>query len=152
MLKWFWATFAIVAVAFCALSALMMWFALRSSSLLQNEAHAYVDKTLPDVLREWEPKRLIGVAAPELVERNGEAAIRTTFAAMRERLGPLQSYDGSTIDAVQAPSKAGQGSFFVAMATAKATFARGPADVKVKVIRREGRWQYADFRVEGNGR
>ncbi|MGH7278100.1 MAG: hypothetical protein ACREJG_05375 [Candidatus Rokuibacteriota bacterium] len=67
------------------------WTALQ----LGPESKAYVDRTVPEIVKAWNAQDLVDRASPDLVRAVGRAELDRIFATSSKELGRLKAYGGS---------------------------------------------------------
>jgi hypothetical protein len=115
----------------------------------EAEATAYVDAAVQRVVGDWNDAALIAEASPELLQAASREQIRRLFQTFSERLGALKGSGGATRDAY-AVNFTLSGRVLTVMHTVPAAFENGPATIRIRTIRRDGRWKILNFHVESD--
>jgi hypothetical protein len=124
--------------------ALIGYFVYVGSSL-DASSKAFVDASVPSIVSTWSREELLTRAAPELLKVVNDEQLDLLFAKL-SRLGRLQSYEGSRGDShISFTTWAGR--VVTASYVASATFDKGPAQVTIRLIEHDGRWQILHFQV-----
>jgi hypothetical protein len=137
---------ATVILAFLAIAALVSVAGYYSASVREGEARAYVDRTVPAVVGRWSTGDLLANASREMLRDITLDRIDTLFASLKQRLGPLRAYGGARREGYFfAFTMRGRVLTYVYLVSAK--FERGPAQIRVRAVWRDGQWKLSDFYV-----
>lgn len=138
-------TFSLVLILLLvAVGATAAVFLLRRERLVA-ESHAFVDRAVPTMVKEWSAEQLLDRSSPQLrgqLKDNNLAALSAEFA----RLGPFWHYLGSTghLKAPLLPSFSAPAASYVA----RASFAGGLATFQLDVVEHDGRWMFDHFHAD----
>lgn len=116
------------------------------SEELQKEAAAYVDASVPTIVKSWDADELVKRASPELLTVAPEAQIGDLFGFLSERLGPLKRYvgsQGSTTLTLGWTGLVRTGTF-----VAEAEFEKAPAKILIGLVKEGDRWLINEFRAD----
>ena len=113
---------------------------------LDSDSKAYVDSTIPILVRDWNPEELTTRSSAELRELLKEPELGNLYQMFR-RLGAMTQYDGSRGDARVALNLP-FGFRTTATYLAKAEFENGPGTIKMTLIKRDGSWQILEFGID----
>jgi predicted PurR-regulated permease PerM len=112
---------------------------------LDTSSKAYVDENVPKIVSGWSTQNLIDRASPELLRAVTPIQAAKLFQKL-SALGPLRKYQGSIGQAgFSYTSK--DGKVISANYVAKADFAKGEAEINIKLIQHNGSWQVLSFYV-----
>src|SRR5881397_1202051 len=137
---------ATVILVFGAIALLVSGAGYYSASSREGEARAYVDKIVPAVVSRWSTGDLLANASREMLRDVTLDRIDTLFASFSKRLGRLQSYGGSQSEGYFFKlTMRGRVLTYVYLVTAR--FERGPAQIRVRAVWRDGQWKLSDFYV-----
>ena len=117
-----------------------------SATVREGEAKAYVDRIVPAVVMRWSSGDLFANASREMLRDITLDRIDTLFASFSKRLGRLQAYGGSQREGYFFKlTMRGRVLTYVYLVTAR--FERGPAQIRVRAVWRDGEWKLSDFYV-----
>jgi len=115
---------------------------------LDKESKAYVDRVVPQIVKDWNRKALLAEASPELKTKVDENSLEKLFLRFQE-LGEFREYQGSDGQAhIQITTE--KGKTVSANYLAKAGFSTGPAEIQVSLIKHDESWQISGFRVNSD--
>lgn len=123
-------------------------YAAYNGSRLDKSSKDFVDRSVPIIAATWSPSELLRRASPELIQATNAhpEQLQQLFDKLSQ-LGALKQYDGSKGDSnVYLDSRKGKN--ISAAYTAYATFDHGSAKFSVKLVQKDGLWQYVNFRVD----
>lgn len=112
---------------------------------LNKSSKKYVDENVPKIVSNWSAQELLDRASPELLQVVTPVQIAQLFPKLGI-LGPLTEYQG-------AQGQAGvfynpkDGKVISASYVANASFAKGSAEINIRLIQHQGSWQILSFRV-----
>jgi len=106
---------------------------------------AYVDESIPAIVSNWSKDELVKRVSPELLQATADDDLTTMFTKL-SGLGPMQSYDGSTGEAKVHLTRTAKLQITAAY-VAQATFPKGKAIIKVRLMQVNGAWMIASFAV-----
>ena len=125
--------------------AAVMGYLAYLGSPLDASSKAYVDESVKAITSAWSKEELLKRASPQLQQVIKEEELGRLFAKLSQ-LGKLQEYEGSKGDAnISLTIQAGK--VITASYIASARFDKGPAQVTVRLIQNDGRWQILQFYV-----
>jgi len=133
-------------LAIVVLAAIVMAWGYYVLWASESEAKAYVDRTVPSIVTGWDAKALVAESAPELLQVAPPERLQPMFDGFAARLGPLKQYNGATRERYFV--NLNPWNRFVTFGyVADAAFEKGPAKIRVGIIRRGGQWKITDFFV-----
>ncbi len=137
---------ATVILVFVAIAGLVSGAGYYSASSREGEARAYVDKIVPAVVSRWNTGDLLANANREMLRDMTLDRIDTLFASFKQRLGHLRAYGGAQREKYFfSLTTRGRVLTYVYLVTAQ--FERGPAQIRVRAVWRDGQWKLSDFYV-----
>jgi hypothetical protein len=107
---------------------------------------AYMDKNIPVILSTCSKDELRKRASAELLQTATDEKIDRLFSRLKE-LGKLQQYGGSK-GGSRISLTTQNGKLITADYAASAIFQNGAAEIKVRLIQKDGQWQILDFFVD----
>lgn len=113
---------------------------------LDHESHKYAERVLPAIASHWRAQTLLANASPELSTLAERQDITHLFHLFR-RLGPLQ-HTGQLHGRATLMWKPERGWIITAEYRARMRFQRGPALVRVSLVRRHEQWQIYALSVD----
>ncbi|PYN96227.1 MAG: hypothetical protein DMD91_22280 [Candidatus Rokuibacteriota bacterium] len=135
-----------VILVFLGIAGLVSGAGYYSASMREGEAKAYVDRIVPAVVGGWSTGDLLANASREMLRDITLDRIDTLFASFKRRLGPLRAYGGAQRENYFfAFTTRGRVLTYVYVVTAR--FERGPAQIRVRAVWRDGQWKLSDFYV-----
>ncbi len=135
-----------VMLVFLAIAGLVSGAGYYSASMREGEAKAYVDRIVPAVVGRWSTGDLLANASREMLRDITLDRIDTLFASFKQRLGPLRAYGGAQREGYFFSfTTRGRVLTYVYIVTAR--FERGPAQIRVRAVWRDGQWKLSDFYV-----
>ena len=118
---------------------------------VRESAITYADEAVPAILKDWSAAELNRRSAAELRANADPKQMGKMLSDLKAKLGAYQSSEKGQMGNFEAPGTNNTGGpFMVAQVTKAATFEKGKAVVDVKLIRREGKWQVANFFVQAD--
>lgn len=108
---------------------------------------AYVERSVPPIISSGSESALLQRASPRLLQEIH--ARRSDYDALFRKLralGPMQSF-GPVEGQSNVSLATLHGKVITAHYVADAIFARGAAQIKVRLVRRSGRWRFQQFDV-----
>src|SRR5262249_4895161 len=137
---------ATVILVFVAIALLVSGAGYYSATSREGEARAYVDKIVPAVVGRWSTGDLLANASREMLRDITLDRIDTLFASFKQRLRPLPAYGGcQRQNCFFSFTTRGRVLTYVYLGTAE--FERGPANIRVRAVWRDGQWKLSDFYV-----
>lgn len=109
-----------------------------------KEGKAYVDATLPSILKSWDAEAFRKEASPDFFRATTEEKLDTFMTESMEKFGSMQSYGGasgeaysgiSCCDWIQPMGRYG----------AEVVFEKQPATIWVWTVRRDGKWKILEI-------
>lgn len=123
---------------------LISYFVYQGSKL-DASSKAYVDENVPKIVSGWSAQNLIDRASPELLRAVTPIDAAKLFQKLSS-LGSLRKYQGSKGQATFSYTSQ-DGKVISASYVAKADFAKGEAEINLKLIQHNGSWQVLSFYV-----
>ncbi|MDO8910191.1 MAG: hypothetical protein Q7W55_17015 [Pseudohongiella sp.] len=96
-------------------------------------------------LSSWDAALIVTNSEPSLLAQGGPDFFYTYFAALR-RLGSLQEID-DIVFTMELPRLLLPGSQGTASYTMNAVFTQGHAEIRITLMRRDGRWWFSEYLV-----
>jgi hypothetical protein len=112
---------------------------------LDKESKAFVDAAIPAIISTWDVSEVEKRASPEFNDEVDYDELEQDFGVLQQ-LGKLVEYKGSTGDANITLSLQ-YGYEITADYTASAEFEAGSTNIRMSLIKRGGRWQILDFKI-----
>lgn len=135
-----------VMLIFLGIAGLASGVGYYSASMREGEAKAFVDKIVPAVVSRWSTGDLLANASREMLRDITLDRIDMLFASFKQRLGPLRDYGGAQREGYFFSfTTRGRVLTYVYLVTAQ--FERGPAQIRVRAVWRDGQWKLSDFFV-----
>jgi hypothetical protein len=113
---------------------------------LDRESKAYADAAIPAIAANWDIKEIEKRASPEF-KASLRAGDLEKLVLIFSKLGKLQNYQGAKGEAniqVMLP----KGVRITATYVAYADFARGPAEIKMTLIKHDDEWQIYGIHID----
>jgi hypothetical protein len=123
-----------------SLPSLMMQPMMQQRIALDKESKAYADSAIPAIVSTWSEKELLDRASPEFKQSTEQFR---SFSS----LGPLQKCEPAQGQATMSAT-AQTGKVISGQYTAKATFEKGEASIKLGLIKHGDQWQIQKFVVD----
>ena len=127
----------IVAVIFVLLAGAGITYMAKKGGQLDNESKAFVDEKVLEFIKTWNKQIILDNASKELLAVITEEEIDKLIEVYK-KLGALKGYYGA--EGSSLVNYNNQGKTISAEYTAKADFENGLAEIKVKLVKREGKW------------
>ncbi len=121
------------------------WF-LTKAMRLDGENRAFLAEVVPPILESWDPQKLTQVASPELIASAPPEKVSEMFNVFRSRLGAFQSL-GEFQGRAEMNATTQHGAMTMGQYQAAAQFTRGPGQVIVHTVKRDGAWRILYFRI-----
>ncbi len=115
---------------------------------LDTESRADLDALVPSIIRSWNAQELVRHASPELLHAAPPEKIQQLFSIFSSKLGPVKAYGGSRGDSRIDFTR--RGILITAAYVAQAVFEKAPANIQIRMVRRNGVWQVLEFRVDSD--
>jgi hypothetical protein len=122
-----------------------MYVMARASLTLDREGSAFAQNTIIAVGAHWEPAELWQRATPHFREQNSQDELRAQFEAANGRLGPMTeslAIAGKTSFPIVPTSVPPFADYIV-----RAAFAKGEADIVVRVVKTGTTWAIDSFAI-----
>ena len=114
-----------------------------------QSARAYVDEAVPAITAHWNVDELTERADPALLRQSDSAKLKLLFVWL-STLGPLQTYEGASLQSTYVQSMTGSGTATTARYVATAHYARGDARIELIVVRHGEGWHILGFHVNSD--
>ena len=121
------------------------FFAVRGTAL-DKESKAYADSAIPAIVSTWSKKELLDRASPEFKNAIAIDQLDRLFRWV-SGLGQLQKCEPAQGQSVMSATTQ-TGKRISAQYTAKATFQKGEATIKLALIKHGDQWQILGFHVD----
>ena len=145
-MKKFFIILGSIFLAIIVLGAIGIAFVAIKGSALDKESKAYADSAIPAIVTSWSEKELLDRASPEFKKAVTIDQLDRLFR-MFATLGRLQKCEPalgqSLMSATTQNGKTVSGQY-----TAKATFEKGEATIKLGLIKHGDQWQVLGFYVD----
>jgi len=145
-MKKFFIVLGSIFLALIVLVAIGIAFIAIKGTALDKESKVYADSAIPAVVTAWSEKELLDRASPEFKKAVTIDQLDGLFRAFA-RLGRLQKCEPaqghSLMAATTQSGKTTSGQY-----TAKATFEKGEATIKLGLIKHGDQWQILGFHVD----
>jgi UDP-N-acetylmuramyl tripeptide synthase len=128
------------------LGAIGIAFVAVRGTALDKESKAYADSAIPAVVTTWSEKELLDRASPEFKKAITVDQLDRLFRAFAT-LGHLQNCEPANGQALMSATTQ-NGKTISAQYTAKATFEKGEATIKLGLIKHGDQWQILGFHVD----
>jgi hypothetical protein len=144
-MKKFFIVLGSIFLALMVLGAIGIAFVVVRGNALDKESKAYADTAIPEIVSTWSEKALLDRASPEF---KNAVTIDQTDRLFRwlSGLGPLQRCQPAQGQALMSATTQ-TGKRTSAEYTAKATFQKGEATIKLGLIKHGDQWQILSFYV-----
>jgi hypothetical protein len=137
--------FIVVLVIILLIAAGIAYIAVRGTAL-DKESKAYADAAIPAIITNWNEKELLDRASPEFKKAATQQQLDQMFHWFGS-LGRFQKVEPAQGQALMsATTQAGKQ--VTAQYTAKATFDKGEAAIKLGLIKHGDQWQILGFHVD----
>jgi hypothetical protein len=121
------------------------FFAVRGSAL-DKESKAYADSAIPAIVTTWSERELLDRASPEFKKAVTIDQLDRLFRAFA-MLGRLQKCEPAQGQSLMSATTQ-NGKRISGQYTAKATFEKGEATIKLGLIKHGDQWQILGFQVD----
>lgn len=114
-----------------------------------KESKAYVDKTVPIIIANWDADQLVNYSHPNLLKSASPEKIKALLNMFSESLGNLKEYKGSKgqagthIDRIER----GLGIAVTGEYISDADFEKAPAKIQILLLKQDNKWQILGFQV-----
>jgi hypothetical protein len=133
-------------LALVVLGGIGIAFVAIRGTALDKESKAYADSAIPAIVGTWSEKELLDRASPEFKRAVTIDQLDRLFSSV-SLLGPLQKCQSAQGQAIMSATTQ-TGRAISGQYTAKATFQKGGATIKLGLIKHGDRWQILSFYVE----
>jgi len=145
-MKKFFIVLGSIFLAIIVLGAIGIAFIAVRGNALDKESKAYVDSAIPSIVTTWSEKELLDRASPEFKQAVTIDQLDRLFRWV-SGLGQLQKCDPAQGQPVMSATTQ-TGKMISAQYTAKATFQKGEAMIKLGLIKHGDQWQILNFHVD----
>jgi hypothetical protein len=145
-MKKFFIILGSIFLAIILLVVIGIGFVAVRGNALDKESKAYADAAIPAVVTTWSQKELLDRASPELKQAVTTDQLDRLFRWV-SGLGQLQKCEPAQGQALMSATTQ-TGKMISAQYTAKATFQKGEAEIKVVLIKHGNEWQILNFHVD----
>jgi tetratricopeptide (TPR) repeat protein len=118
------------------------------NSLYKNQADAFVDKVLPEIINKWSIAQLTKHSHSYLFKQTSRDDVEKAFFLF-QTLGPLKKYSGSQGEISYSLTSTGEqtvsGNY-----SAKATFQNGSATIHIGIVLENKKWTISSFVVDSD--
>ena len=145
-MKTFFVILGSIFLALIVLGAIGIGYIAYRGNALDKESKAYADSAIPAIVTGWSQKELLARASPEFKQAVTIDKLDRLFRWV-SGLGQLQKCEPAQGQALMsATTQAGKRTS--AQYTAKATFQKGEATIKLGLIKHGDQWQILSFYVD----
>jgi hypothetical protein len=127
--------------------AVGLFFMFRDGAVLDSESKAYAEDSLTTIASTWNRDAFLERASPAMRANISPDQVKKLFDAFVAGLGRLAEYD-PPLGQANVMMTVGQGKIVTANYIVNARFDKGPAVVRITVIKSEGRWMLQGFFVD----
>jgi len=145
-MKKFFIILGSIFLAIIVLGAIGIAFVAVRGNALDKESKAYADSAIPAIVTTWSEKELLNRASPELKQAATADQLDRLFRWI-SGLGQLQKCEAAQGQALMSATTQ-SGKMISAQYTAKATFQKGEATIKLGLIKHGDQWQILNFHVD----
>jgi stress response protein SCP2 len=144
-MKKFFIALGVIFLVLVVLGAIGIGYIAFRGNTLDKEGKAYADAAIPAIVTSWDKKELLDRASPEFKRDVNDAQIDQLFHRFTV-LGRFMTFDSATGQAfILATPQTGK--VVTADYQAKAYFEKGPAMIKLKLIKHGDQWQILTLNV-----
>jgi UDP-N-acetylmuramyl tripeptide synthase len=133
-------------LAIVVLGAIGIAFVAVRGAALDKESKAYADSAIPAIVTTWSKKELLDRASPEFKKAVAIDQLDRLFGAFAT-LGRLQKCEPAQGQSLMSATTQ-NGKTISGQYTAKATFEKGEATIKLGLIKHGDQWQILGFHVD----
>ena len=145
-MKKFFIILGSIFLAIIVLGAIGIAFVAVRGNALDKESKAYADSAIPAIVTTWSEKELLNRASPEPKQAATADQLDRLFRWI-SGLGQLQKCEAAQGQALMSATTQ-SGKMISAQYTAKATFQKGEATIKLGLIKHGHQWQILNFHVD----
>ena len=145
-MKKFFTVLGSIFLALIVLGGIAIAFVAIRGNALDKESKAYADSAIPAIATGWNKKELLGRASPEFKKAVTSDQLDRLFRWVSS-VGPLQKCEPAQGQATMSATTQ-TGKVISAQYTAKATFQKGEATIKLRLIKHGDQWQILNFHVD----
>ena len=145
-MKKFFIILGSIFLALIVLVAIGIAFIVIKGTALDKESKAYADSAIPAIVTTWSEKELLDRASPEFKKAVTIDQLDGLFHAFAT-LGRLQKCEPAQGHSLMSPTTQ-SGKTTSGQYTAKATFEKGEATIKLGLIKHGDEWQILGFHVD----
>jgi hypothetical protein len=145
-MKKFFIVLGSIFLAIIVLGAIGIAFVAVRGNALDKESKAYADSAIPAIVTTWSEKELLDRASPEFKQAVTIDRLDRLFRWV-SGLGQLQKCEPAQGHAVMSATTQ-TGKMISAEYSAKATFQKGEAVIKLGLIKHGDHWQILNFHVD----
>jgi len=113
---------------------------------LDQESKSYADAAIATIASQWNEKDLVDRASPQFMATVKDPSNLDLMMGVLRSLGPMRKYDGSKGEA-RIDLNFPRGETITAFYLAQAEFDKGPADIRISLIKLDGTWKILGFNV-----
>jgi len=147
-MKKFFIILGSIFLAIIVLGAIAIAFVAVRGNALDKESKAYADSAIPAIVTTWSEKELLDRASPEFNQAVTTDQLDRLFRWI-SGLGRLQKCEPALGQALMSATTQ-TGKMISAQYTAKATFQKGEASIKLGLIKHGNQWQILNFYVNSS--
>jgi len=145
-MKKFFIVLGSIFLAIVVLGTIGIGFIAVRGNALDKESKAYADSAIPAIVTTWSEKELLDRASPEF-KKAVTADWQSRLFRWVSGLGQLQKCEPAQGQALMSATTQ-TGKMISAQYTAKATFQKGEATIKLGLIKHGDQWQILSFYVD----
>lgn len=134
-------------LALIVLGGIGIAFTAIRGTALDKESKAYADSAIRSIVTNWSEEELLDRASPEFKTAVTTDQLDRFFLAYYNTLGGLQKCEPAQGQATMSLTSQ-TGRMTTGQYTAKATFEKGAATIKLTLIKHGGEWQVQGFYVD----
>ena len=134
-------------LALIVLGVIGIAFTAIRGSALDKESKAYADSAVPAIITTWSEKALLDRVSPEFKKATRVDQLDRFFLGYYNTLGRLQKCEPAQGQATMSLTSQ-TGGMTTGRYTAKATFEKGDATIKLSLIKHGDQWQIGGFYVD----
>ncbi len=147
-MKKFFIVLGSIFFAVIVLGAIGIGFIAYRGNALDKESKAYADAAIPPIVTGWSEKELLDRASPEFKKVVSVDQLDRMFRWFSS-LGHLQKCEPAQGQAIMSATSQ-SGKMISGQYTAKATFEKGEATIKLGLVKHGDQWQVLSFYVDSS--